>query len=89
MNDWNDPCFMDPNFCSTTNACAIAPDRLWSYFTFCNPPFDKAVLFIMKALVQWLVYRCNIALVLPSSSVKSVTFNTFFKDPQIKIAKIT
>lgn len=86
--DWHDPCPLDPNFCSTTNACALAVERIWSYLTFCNPPFDKAVLFIMKALIQWICYRCNIALILPERSVETKTFKILFQDSDIEIADI-
>ena len=26
INDWHNPCPLDPNFCPTTNACAIADE---------------------------------------------------------------
>ena len=72
--DWHDPCPLDPNFCSTTNACAQAEERIWSYLTYVNPPFDKSTLFVRKALEQWREHRCNIALVLPSNSTTAKYF---------------
>jgi len=60
-NEWHDPCPLKPDFCSTTNACAQVEDRIWSYLTFVNPPFDKTVLFIRKTHEQWREHRYSIA----------------------------
>ena len=42
----------------------------------------------MKALIQWIFYRCNIALILPERSVETKTFKILFQDSDIEIADI-
>ena len=60
-NDWHEICRLDTNYDINLNANGLS--RIWSYWTFCNPPFDKSCLFLIFSAMMWTI-GCNIALVL-------------------------
>jgi hypothetical protein len=60
-NMWHDICPLDTDYNHIFNANALK--RIWSYFTFCNPPYDKSLLFLIKAAIEW-KRGCNIVLIL-------------------------
>lgn len=45
LKDLYDICPLDPNFNITLNSDAL--DRIWSKCILCNPPFEKAPLFLI------------------------------------------
>ena len=52
--EWNHHIMNDPD----------GKKKSWSNFTICNPPYDEAILFMVKSLESWRKEK-NIDLILP------------------------